>query len=878
MSVYVRPESPGATHHISLQGGGRIWGIKLRRGARSIVESPITPSNIEKGGGGGKKFGDFDPSFAHIEMRDWSGGRGNEFFTNDPTQYYDGYGWTMTPGVWHQAPQWSFGEMTTLTGDNLMPGATRFRVGRSMQWQSLASTRHYARSFTQSSGAYNIKRVQTWIRRFGVPPAPLSVIVTTNANTTAATSGTTNRVQLESTDTDELESFVWTATLSSVVAQDGSTSKAVWVHLFTTVAGGEANHWELGYNTSAATGSSAVVGDGTTANWTASTVHFYFRTAPAKLAKRGRRWKLFEMERATYAVSIDADGSSSLIYINGGRGQHSSAVTGTTDAFHVNTISSEATYLIGGTAAIIRGTGAGLESVISTVTASSGSGGGVKLGVSWDIAPSTDSEIVIYDVDHWEPVAATSAIGDGTVKSVTVGGDVAYFAFGASTFIGTFYWNSSIHANSKNTTVLADYIHHYHDNVAGAQIFIALSSDGDLRRGKTPTTKGSSIQFSTQKIPAGSSDYPFTNLADYGGSLYASKEDSLWSIRNDKVEKVNVGFGAFASSNNGRSLFAQNLLLHFSWSHSLERLYQGTVDDIGPWRGAGLKPGHQGPISGSVPVIAWSFHGIDAGTTGQSAAMAYDGKKGWHEFHRAYSTGYRIQDIFFQNNPGGRPRVWMSEGGELISMQFPINTLNPRSDKEIHYQHESVIETATIDMGATQLKKLFYEIDAHTKNLASSVARIYTEYQLDDRIGSSNWLAIGQFYRSPQDQLFIRRGNKHAIRLRFRALTQNSTIPAELHAATLKAVGRTPVKRLWNLEAKAGDFQVDSQGLKDSDPDEFYAWLRESAENNQPLKMRSVWSAMDNIDVFAEHPVLNRTFTTPEGEWGGTLRMAIREI
>ncbi len=302
------------------------------------------------------------------------------------------------------------------------------------------------------------------------------------------------------------------------------------------------------------------------------------------------------------------------------------------------------------------------------------------------------------------------------------------------------------------------------------------------------------------------------------------------------------------------------------------------MDDIGPWRGAGLKPGHQGPISGSVPVIAWSFHTIDAGTTGQSAAMAWDGQKGWHEFHRAYSTGYRMQDIYFQNNPEARPRVWFSEGGELISMQFPRDTLNPRNDKDIHYQHESVLETATIDMGATRLKKLFYEINAHTQNLASSVARIYTEYQLDDDIRSSNWMPIGQFYRSPQDELFIRRGNKHAIRFRFRALTQNSTIPAELHAATLKAVGRTPVRRLWNIEAKTGDFQVDSQGLKDSDPDKFYAWLREAAENNQPILMRSVWTAMDNIYVFAEHPTLNRIFTTPEGEWGGILRLAIREI
>lgn len=868
-----------------MQGGGRIWGIKLKRGARSIIESALTPSNIEKGGGGGKKFGDFDPSFAHIEMRDWSGGRGNEYLTDDPTQYFDGYGWTLTPGVWHQAPQWSFAEMSTLTGDVLMPGANRFAVGNSVGWQSLASTNHYARGFTQSSGAYSIKRVQTWIRRFGVPPADLSIGVSTaddnSGHPSAFTSASSNIVKLAAADTEELESFVWNATLTSVVAQDGTTTKPIWVHVFTTVAGGEANHWELGYNTSAATGSSASVGDGTTANWVASTVHFYMRTAPAKLLKRGRRWKFFNLERALYVVSQDADASSSIIYINGGRAQHSSDVTGTTDAFHANVISSEATQLIGGTLAVIKGTGSGLESIISAVTASSGAQGGAKFGVSLDIAPSTDSEMVIYDTNHWEIVAASSAVGTAVVQDVAVGENVAYFALGAqTTAIGAFYWNSSVHENLLHNSAQggADLVQTFYDPSNGPEIYKATSSDATIRKGKTPTTKGSSIAFSTQKILAGSADYPFTNLADHGGFMYAAKEDSLWTIRNDRSEKVNVGLDAFASSNNGRSLFSQNLLLHFSWSHSLERLYQGTVDDIGPWRGAGLKPGHQGPISGSVPVIAWSFHGIDAGSTGQSAVLAWDGQKGWHEVHRAYSTGYRIQDIFFQNNPEARPRLWVSEGGELISMPFPVNTLNPRNDKKLHYQHEAVLETATIDMGATQLKKLFYEVDAHTRNLASSVARIYTEYQLDDDIGSTSWLSIGQFYRSPQDNLFIRRGNKHAIRLRFRGLTQNSTVPSELRAATLKAVGRTPVKRLWNLEAKTGDFQVDSQGLKDSDPDKLYAWLREASENNEPILMRSVWEAMDNIYVFAEHPTLNRTFTTPSGEWGGVLRMAIREI
>ena len=213
-----------------------------------------------------------------------------------------------------------------------------------------------------------------------------------------------------------------------------------------------------------------------------------------------------------------------------------------------------------------------------------------------------------------------------------------------------------------------------------------------------------------------------------------------------------------------------------------------------------------------------------------------------------------------------------------MCQRWPINTLNPRNDGGVHYQHEGVMETATIDMNAIQLPKLFSKIHAVTKNLASTAARIYCEYQLDDEIGSTNWLPIGSFTHSPVDSLRIRRGDKHALRLRVRGLTENSTINAELNALVVKGLGRTPVRRQWVLRATAGDFQVDAQGLEDADPDDFYLWLRDMSLATEPLLMRAAWEAMDDTYVFVEPPTLNRLYTTPEGEWGGSLMLTIREV
>ena len=213
-----------------------------------------------------------------------------------------------------------------------------------------------------------------------------------------------------------------------------------------------------------------------------------------------------------------------------------------------------------------------------------------------------------------------------------------------------------------------------------------------------------------------------------------------------------------------------------------------------------------------------------------------------------------------------------------MNQRWPKNTLNPRNDGEVHYQHEAVMETATIDMNAMQIPKLFNKTFAITKNLASSQAVIHAEYQLDNNIGSTKWLPIGRYSDSPVDYLHIRRGDKRSIRMRYRGITQNSTIGAELHAAVVKAVARTPVRRQWTVRAVTGDFQVDSQGLQDADPDDFYMWLQDVAVSAEPILMNAAWEAMHNVYVYAEQPTLSRLYTTPDGSWGGRLQMTIREI
>ncbi|MBU1456967.1 MAG: hypothetical protein KKD01_19810, partial [Proteobacteria bacterium] len=524
----------------------------------------------------------------------------------------------------------------------------------------------------------------------------------------------------------------------------------------------------------------------------------------------------------------------------------------------------------GATCRIVRGTGIGQKAKITGNASSS-------LDTTWAIAPGVDSEYIIYDTNEWTQIATVmSSISSGNpVKDVTVAGEIAFFAFGNSTAVARLQWATSNHQSDKDTSI-ADKLASFYVPGEPMQIFRADAranggvSRADLQGFSTLLTWKSSVV-------CGTSDFEYTNLLDFNNKMYAFKEDSIWAISGDRPEKINIGLNAFASSNNGRAACAQNLSLYFSWSHSVERLTNGVVDDIGPWKGSGLKPGHVGPASVLLPVIAWTFAGIDAGSTGQSCMMAWNGR-GWHEIYRAHTTGYRVENAYFQSNPGARPRLWMSVGGDIVSMQFPKDTLNPRNDKEINYQHEAVLETGIIDLDAVQLPKLFSEVYAISQNLASTQARIYAEYQLDADIGSTKWTPIGSFIKSPVDSLHIRRGDKNALRMRYRGLTENSTVPATMDAAVVKAVARTPVRRQWTVRAITGDFQVDQQGIADANPDDFYMWLQDVAVSAEPIFMRAAWEAMDNTYVYAEQPILNRLYTTPDGYWGGSLQMTIREI
>ena len=440
-------------------------------------------------------------------------------------------------------------------------------------------------------------------------------------------------------------------------------------------------------------------------------------------------------------------------------------------------------------------------------------------------------------------------------------------------------WTISDYADDG--TNKADFLETFYDPVAGPVMWTASNSDGSgnvsIARANAQTW-GTSLTLGTA-IQIGTRDSKITGLAIYNDMLWVGKEESLWYVQNDVPNRLDLGLQAIRSPDNCKAIGAQNLFLYFNWAHSLERLYGGTTDDIGPWRDAGLPSSRQGVISALLPAIAWLFVGIDAGDTGRSSVLVYSG--GWHEIFRAWETARRIDNLYWQSVLGTVNRMWVSVGGDLVWLPFPRVSLNPLRDGDMTFQHEGHIVSPWMDMGFPELDGFAKSEGVRADNL-SIAERLTVQYQTNSDLDSTAWTTAANFVADPGADANIKSGGLAFKRYRRRIIfyTGDNTQSPQLLATVLKAIKRGPVKYQWIVRVRVRDAARTITGAPDHDADTLLAQLKTWAGAVTPLTMRAVsaLSAMDNKLVFIEPPTLVRQFiNTVLGFFGGKAEFVIRE-
>jgi hypothetical protein len=494
---------------------------------------------------------------------------------------------------------------------------------------------------------------------------------------------------------------------------------------------------------------------------------------------------------------------------------------------------------------------------------------------------SGNSALYKWDESNKEWDAVTLGAGDalsGIVKSVCVANDIAHMARGtggSDETIWTFQYESATYSGQDDATATnkADHLWLFNDPVDGPQIWRAEIDNNYLSRSDVKAFNTDLVFGDDIAIPES-----ILGMVDYNDQMWVRGTRNLYSVKNDRPSKLNTGISAIPDTRAYCPIVAVDLFLYFGWSFSMERFYGGTLDDVGPWRAAGLPDGRQGLVSFITRYLGYIFVGIDGGTANTSSVLVYDGLN-WHEFFTAWESGQRIQNGFVQpqNGTTSPARLWVNVGTDMIYFDLPDESLNPLRDATVYYTHESVIESSTHDLSARTLHKLFEGLDFVVRNLSSS-RYIGIDYQVDEDVGTTSWVELTNIHESPYASVRLGLGDKHLFRYRLRMNTSSATEPIKVRAVVLKGFARTPVKRQYNLRVKVNSIQRTMKGARADDPRDFYRWYLNAAASAKIIRMNAADSLMDNMEVIAEPPSFARNFMNTFQDWiGGIMAITLRE-
>ena len=862
--IHIYPGASNPTHDFSLSDGVQTWGLRLDGGPDALREEPLTPSTL-RFGAGVTGFGSWEPGLAQIEQRDWSGGRGAPRFSPDDAdlsrRFYDSMNaWTLTPGILLPAPQWRLARGLRNAGEaQHLPG--------SVHWQGIfGAQRFMATRFTVGPADLTPARVRIWLRRVGSPGA-LSLALHEDEDGLPAAGLPAAGGLVTIADVPDVVSRFQSI---SVSAFSGNLMQGIDYHIQLSASANDnaANHWEIGGDEDGVGSLSS--GDGVA--WTLNDNNKYFspyhRVQDADI---NRNFLFFEYAGGFYAVDQRADGSPSHLYLNGDRGLATSGAPTILEDADKNWA---ADVWASAWVRIVKGQGAGQARNIISNTA-------MELVVAaWDQAPDSTSEYVIYATDLWTDISpAGGDLIDGVVSHVAVVDESVLLSGGASLPILRMRFNTALavpaHEFDDDGATVADRLHVFHHPASGPQVWRAVSAVSEVSRA-TPTAWGAALIFGSA-IKVGDKSAPIRELFDYGGQLWALKDDGAWTIDEaDKAHETALRLQPRSGAAQPQPLAELGGDLLLGWDHALLQYSGGALTDIGPNRQHGLPAGRQGIIAALIPMSASRLAAaIDAGAgAGESSVMLYENGV-WHELMRAPEPGQRITGLGLQDCPETRPRLWISLGGDLAYIELPRDSNSPLSDDGLAYQHEAVLVCGTVDMGAALLPKFLKQFTLWSINLRRGV-EIDVDFQVDSEIGGSRWRSAGAFYSSPLDSLPLQAGPLHTIRTRLRLLTGRATRPPVVHASVLEGFARTPLKYQWTLRVRLADLQADRAGGIDPRPDAFMAWLQQAARQARRIRLRSIWPALDDKSVIVEPPTLQREYGDGR-QWGGLAMVVLRE-
>lgn len=421
------------------------------------------------------------------------------------------------------------------------------------------------------------------------------------------------------------------------------------------------------------------------------------------------------------------------------------------------------------------------------------------------------------------------------------------------------------------------YVLSYNRQIADYQHMISLtptaSYGGVPPAGNPSVTLRAAHKFLPYYITCGDTRSNITNMvmAGYPKRPYVAKEDSIGSVWDGVYSEIAVPeMKWIMSEKNGQAMVQHDVYLYFNMAGGMvERYYEQRLDDIGPNREEGLPRNRQGEISCLVPYPGRLYAAINAGMSGYSSVLCYNGL-GWHEIYRSNYLGKNITDLYIYATPGNDVSdiMYICEGTGIYSIPIAINPM-----KQYDYQYfgfkesgdKPYIVTGWFDFGYREINKYFHSVTITsdcTNDKTPTGFEYYYElyYQVDD---AKTWTMAGTSGAEPTIEFHLTDDNSlSGKRIRFKIVMYSNSgyeNSPKLLALVAKSIVRLPVKRTWNITFLLEPMNDLNKRMLTDDKDDFYNLLMEWASSDRhstPLIMRSKNVLYDNINVMIDPPSL----------------------
>ena len=349
------------------------------------------------------------------------------------------------------------------------------------------------------------------------------------------------------------------------------------------------------------------------------------------------------------------------------------------------------------------------------------------------------------------------------------------------------------------------------------------------------------------------------NMVEYAGGAgeverrpWVFTWDGPWYLNGSNFTKLYLGeLEELSHPDNGKGVCVNDVYLYFNAGGTIQRYYAGKLDNIGPDADYGLPSNRLG-----IPITAASypgrvFYGIDAGESGYSSVIMKRAH-GWHEYYRA-PKDTRIRKIHAYARADTVDQLFVLEGADILWLPISIN---PLTESDYEYNHESVLETSRIYGGLRETEKYYHALTLVTENLSTTHRYMQVDYRTSE---NDTYTTIGtNFISSPrQRQALVSTNNVTGrwIQFRLRSYTDDRTETPKIVSSILDSLESLDVKDMlsYTVGIKAG-YDLDLNGtIEDSTGEAILTQLKTWRNDPKPLTLNTVSPFEDDMLVKLEN-------------------------